>query len=643
MKYIINKRKKWIYQDGEKGKAIKDFPTKEEAIEYASSQKENKILMIQTDKNEFEEYKIPSKKKTVSKITPKKATSKKAFEFQSSKLFEEIFPEIKPDYDSDPILEINDLSVVFKSGLTKFKAVNNVSFDIYKGEVLGLVGESGSGKTTIGRTIMGLNSFSTGSVKIKGRYLNQNPKKTPKWLKKELVKEVQMIFQDPYDSLNPSVTIFDVIAEGLKNRDVKSETFLNNIWNFLSLDLIKWNLMLLVSKDKTKVKDAKEYAKIFTEVLKLKQEKNNKILTATALSPDEEKKIAIYNNQKLISGDFLEAKRVLDDLNHNQAFLMSQMRTLRKENNFTKEEELLKVYRENKQKIFEVKNDIQELDNKKINDLKIVKEELKKHNKNKTEEEVAKQEEEVSKINKDYDDKIATIIKKSLDKVKKEVDKLKISEDERDPEIKEFLIRTKEQTELLTTYKDNIDSSSKIIKNSVVTMLRSVGLSENQLSRYPLEFSGGQMQRIGIARTFVLYPELIIADEPISALDVSIQAQVINILNDLKDLTNVSVLFIAHDLRMVKYISDRIAVMHLGKIVEIGTSEEIFKNPLHPYTISLLSNVPSIDNIGFLESKQNYSPSIHDYSQQKPKWFDVSKNHKVFCSEDEFKKWNKKK
>ena len=135
----------------------------------------------------------------------------------------------------------------------------------------------------------------------------------------------------------------------------------------------------------------------------------------------------------------------------------------------------------------------------------------------------------------------------------------------------------------------------KILDEKVYEMMALVGLSREQASRYPHEFSGGQRQRIGIARAVIMEPKLLIADEPVSALDVSIQAQVINLLQDLKEKLGLTVLFIAHDLSVVKYFSDRIGVMYMGKLVELAESEELFRNPLHPYTRSLLSAVPIPD------------------------------------------------
>ncbi|GAA0866422.1 ABC transporter ATP-binding protein [Paraclostridium tenue] len=177
---------------------------------------------------------------------------------------------------------------------------------------------------------------------------------------------------------------------------------------------------------------------------------------------------------------------------------------------------------------------------------------------------------------------------------------------------------------------------------TVYKLLRTVGLDEQHAGRYPHEFSGGQRQRIGIARSLAIQPKFIIADEPISALDVSIQAQVVNLLRKLQKEKGLTYLFIAHDLSMVKYISDRIGVMHRGKLVELTTSEELYANPLHPYTKSLLSAIPLPDP----EHERHrvrikYDPSIHDYSEHKPKWLEIRPDHFIFGSEPELAQYEK--
>ena len=179
------------------------------------------------------------------------------------------------------------------------------------------------------------------------------------------------------------------------------------------------------------------------------------------------------------------------------------------------------------------------------------------------------------------------------------------------------------------------------IEEKVYEMLELVGLVREHAGRYPHEFSGGQKQRIGIARSVIMNPEMIIADEPVSALDVSIQAQVINLLNDLKEKLGLTILFIAHDLSVVKYFSDRIGVMYFGKMVELATSDELFAHPLHPYTKSLLSAIPLPDPISEKKRKRIiYNPLVsHDYSVDKPSMREISPGHFVRCNDKEFEEY----
>ncbi len=183
-------------------------------------------------------------------------------------------------------------------------------------------------------------------------------------------------------------------------------------------------------------------------------------------------------------------------------------------------------------------------------------------------------------------------------------------------------------------------TSKKDREEKVYEMLELVGLSREHATRYPHQFSGGQRQRIGIARALIMHPDLIIADEAISALDVSIQAQVVNLMKAIQNKLNTSILFIAHDLSMVKYISDRIGVLHLGHLVETGTTEEIFQNPIHPYTKSLLSAIPSPNPVVERNKKTfmyEYEKSGIDYTKGTQQH--IGGSHYVLATDEELQKW----
>ena len=305
--------------------------------------------------------------------------------------------------DKKTLLTVKDLEITFGEGKSKFVAVQDANFDIYKGETFSLVGESGSGKTTIGRAIIGLNPTSKGDILFEGKKINGPLSKKEQ---AEKIRKIQMIFQDPSASLNERATVEYIISEGLYN----------------------FNL-------------------------------------------------------------------------------------------FHSEEERL--------------------------------------------------------------EKVAKIIKE-------------------------------------------------------------VGLLPEHMYRYPHEFSGGQRQRIGIARALVMEPELVVADEPISALDVSIRAQVLNLLKDAQKKREVTYLFVAHDLSVVRFISDRIAVIRQGHILELAETEELFNHPIHPYTKALLSAVPIPDPILARKRKLHvYDPCIHDYTKHGPVFEEVRPGHFVYGNQKELEAYRK--
>ncbi|MBQ2028195.1 MAG: ATP-binding cassette domain-containing protein [Clostridia bacterium] len=301
------------------------------------------------------------------------------------------------DTNREVLLSVQNLDVVFKQGKNSFKAVSDVSFDIYKGETLSLVGESGSGKTTIGRAIVRINPCSNGAIYFKGEKISG---KLSHKKDREVIRKIQMVFQDPAASLNERATIEYIISEGLYN-------------------------------------------------------------------------FHLFSDEK-----------------------------------------------ERMQKVEQAINE--------------------------------------------------------------------------------------------------------------------VGLLPEHLTRYPHEFSGGQRQRVGLARSIVMEPELIVADEPISALDVSIRAQVLNLLKKFQRERGLTYLFIAHDLSIVRFISDRIVVIYKGRVMEVAETEELFQYPLHPYTRSLMSAIPIPDPI--LEKKKKlfvYQPKEYGPDEEQPKLVDIGNGHMVYGNSEE--------
>ncbi len=395
---------------------------------------------------------------------------------------------------SEVLLKVDHLCQYFKTGTTEFKAVDDVSFDIKRGEVFGLVGESGCGKTTTGRAIIKLYDITSGDVYFKGIRISAGLRSY-----QNAIEAAQLEYKEK---------CADASAEQRK--------------------ALKTELEKTVAEQKEKIRAAKydqkncnkEYREQRTAQVKEKYEK----LLSECTPADRP---AVQKEYKI---ELSKAKK---------ARLVTQIQMI-------------------------------------------------------------------------FQDPIASL----------------------DP-------RMTVREIIAEGLKIQGEKDEKVIDEKVYEMLELVGLVREHASRYPHEFSGGQRQRIGVARAIIMHPELIIADEPVSALDVSVQAQVINLLNELRHKLGLTILFIAHDLSVVKYFSDRIGVMYYGKLVELASSDELFLNPLHPYTRSLLSAIPLPDP--HYEKKRKrivYNPlAEHDYTVDQPTLREIKPGHFVHCNEAEYQQY----
>ena len=413
--------------------------------------------------------------------------------------------------NSEVLLKVDHLCQYFRLGRKDLKAVDDVSFEIHKGESFGLVGESGCGKTTTGRSIIKLYNITSGNVYFKGQRIGAGTRSY-----QDAIKNARKDAADKIKALraekNPDDTRKAQIQEEIRK--------------------INEELGAVVDKNRALIRDAK-------------------------------------SNNREVDRQYVQS--LLKNLEEEYAPKLSAA---------------------------EAEGDSEKL------------KALKKEYANRCR--VAKKSKLITQIQMIFQDPIASL----------------------DPRM---TVRDIIAEGLVI----NGITDKEYINQKVYEILETVGLVREHADRYPHEFSGGQRQRIGIARAVIMQPEMIIADEPISALDVSIQAQVINLLNDLRERMGLTILFIAHDLSVVKYFSDRIGVMYFGKMVELADSDELFKNPLHPYTRSLLSAIPLPDPVYEKQrTRIHYNPiAEHDYSVDAPSFREIAPGHFVHCNDAEEAKY----
>lgn len=590
-----------------------------------------------------------------------------------------------------PVLEVSNLKKYFKipgGGLKNFNfhAVDGVSFNIYKKEVFGLVGESGCGKTTTGRTIIRLYKPTSGYVKLNGQIivagyydlikelrrktkeyrflmLSQNPKKLRKFeinkeydqklkeLKQNRKAYLKQIEEDSKEILT-SKDEYDKLIYEIKSR-------LNNKIDTLTFNYNQEQLRL----KKLLINAPKEELKLSKKQLRLNyKNKINGINDSHALT--KAKRLELLKTAKdkyefkLLQLENEFAAKILDEeiKNINPKLIKEELSTLKKNylsNKQNLKRELASELSEHKQPDFkEILNKVVAKKKEKLFSIfkylkdyfKIQSERRKTHKTNKeantTDPKYFEYKKEFLEIRKDIIEQIKNIKNQQRSK-EAELASRKMQMIFQDP-ISSLNPRMTVQEIISEGLVINGHKNKAENKQKVLEVLKLVGLAPEYITRYPHEFSGGQRQRIGIARALVMNPSVIIADEPISALDVSIQAQVINLLKDLKEQLDLTILFIAHDLSVVKFFSDRIGVMYMGKMLEMASSEELFKHPLHPYTKSLLSAIPQPDP-DYEKTRQRiyYDPMMHDYSEEKPQFVEISKDHFVLANSKELAEMKK--
>ena len=474
--------------------------------------------------------------------------------------------------EKEKIIEVNNLVISFKTDHGILKAVRNISFDLYKGETLCIVGESGSGKSVTSKAIMGILAANAivegGQIYYRGEDLLEVAEEE---FHKIRGHKIGMIFQDPLSSLNPIVRIGKQITEATLINNDKLKLLYDDL---ISDDLIAYKNCLARGKTRAKF--------VLDQYLKEEIDFKKKYVKSKELEDLDaaiaNKNIEIKNAQESQADEATIAK--LNSELHDLINKREEVVTLNKQEKGQKKRELAERKKAAKAEAARIKAETKEASLP----LKAKLEETKAAAKIKVQEYKAQVEQEykdaLEQLNRDFPNKCEEK-KKRLEEIEKaRIDKLKITKAE--------------------------------AKRRALEIMKEVGIPEpeKRFRQYPFEFSGGMRQRIVIAIALTETPEVLICDEPTTALDVTIQGQILELIKDIQKQRNLSVIFITHDLGVVANMADRVAVMYAGKIVEYGTSEEIFFEPKHPYTWALLSSIPDVDSKERLDAIPGTPPNM---------------------------------
>ncbi|MEK3973609.1 MULTISPECIES: ABC transporter ATP-binding protein [unclassified Psychrobacillus] len=573
----------------------------------------------------------------------------------------------------ETILKVKDLQISFLTNDNEFEAVRGVSFEVRKGETLGIVGESGSGKSVTARSIMRLlpsppSFMKNGSIEFLGESLET---KTEKEMESIRGRDISMIFQDPMTSLNPTIRIGPQIAESLiKHQQLSKKKAKNQAVEILKLVGIKnseerYNQYphefsggmrqrvmiaialackptLLIADEPTTALDVTIQAQILNLMKDMQQRFGTSIILIThdlGVVAGMCDRVAVMKNGEIVETGTTE--KIFENPQHDYTKKLLNALPRLDERKKPKRPPLRSIGLENGKPLLEVKSLKQHFQLGKGNVLKAV-------------DDISffiKPGETLGLVGESGSGKSTT--GRSILRLHEPTDGdvlyqgiaiNRLSKSELKTMRRHMQIIFQDPYSSLNPRLKVLDIIGQALdihrlsknaeerKQRVEELLKMVGLDSSHAMRYPHEFSGGQRQRIGIARALAVEPDFIVCDEPLSALDVSIQAQIVELLEDLQHRLGLTYLFIAHDLSMVKHISDRVAVMYAGKIVELAESEELYSNPQHPYTKSLLAAIPIPDPKVEAKKKRKLleESNVEDrYQLKQSKLVEVSSGHWV--------------